>query len=689
MSKDAKVPDSLQEEINDLVHTATTWSFNRRKFIETGAKGIIGAVGLAAVGCKTTSARSTAKGGLDSEPRSVRIEYIKYQAGTPTVGVIMVTGKSIYYDYNKVVMKDPKVAITFAPGTGDFKFQVVAHASAAASLVKYYLDNDPYNVLFPELFDSQAENGLFRPKFGPVIAYRHGDVIDILDRPGFFTVDPYGGNMSISTSGNSMHGKTQPPDMRSMIPEDDQADYIPQWNPGAKGAMFSQPDGKNSYYSHYMLGVDKDDLYIPDSRIARHVVKKEDVAMLRPMIRKICEQLVSDIKPGSDFDFVATIGRNAPLEVIMQYLGLAWFEKGASGTGDWQFSQNGVELKGGEEFEVPQALQNRFNFAKIVRRNGKLMSIVPTRELAYTWIRDNFRMIFNNFGNNPDFQSRGMEANERLIAWSAFIIETFKDRMQKGVAVPDTMITRLIKLQLDAANDKPLYAAMFGCTEADLMVRLGDDRIQVNSFGAFVGAAANPEEANGRIVEAVLRLKSGKIKAINGSFNDAVTAAKNDDAVALNKYIRELLRLNPQGEVLIRKCITETKLRSGEPIPRGTTVFAAHGAAMRDAGVMDNPNDFDINRDDKPKKYSYVRNDKNAPDTYLADVRENDDPQSTIYLHHGFGRHKCLGRYASEITMEEVLRATLRLGDVDAVDEKMTMDNENLYSVSFKLHVNT
>jgi cytochrome P450 len=676
----------LQDEVNELVYEASKWSFNRRDLISKGAALTIGTLGLS-IGCKTTGSNSAIKETDQTSPRNVRIEFKKFnkQKKDFDVSVIMVTGSSIYYDYDQIILQELRVTEAPSATNNEFKYQVVQHATAAASLISFYLENEPYKILFPELIAKRQSVAVFRPSFGPYIVFRHQDVIDVLIRPEVFTVDPYAPNMSVATSGHPSNGHDQPPDLSDNVPADELEDYQPQWKP----AENINPDGKQSYYNHYMLGVDQDDLYIPDSRIARYVVSKEDIPMLRPMIRRICEGLVSGITPGSTFDVVKTIGRYAPVSVIMEYLGFPSFEKGKAGKGDWNITQNGKPLHGGGKFLVPQSFQNRFRFQKLEKdSDGKMYSIVPDRAQAYEWIRDNFRMIFNNFGNNAEFTTNGLVANERLLAWSALVIEFFKAKIEAGQSVPDTMITRLIKLQKNALADKPKFAAIFGCTEEDLVLRVGDDRIQVNAFGAFVGAVANPEEANGRIIEELLRIKSGEREVINGSYAEAKKAAMNDDTATLNKYVVELLRLNPQGEILLRRCIEETKLRSGEGIPKGTTVFAAHGAAMRDPDRIPDGEKFDSKRADRTQKYKYdSRKDPNSPDKYVADHRADDDEQSLIYLHHGFGRHKCLGRYASEITMEEVLRAVLRLGDISRVDERMKMDKENLYATSFQIKV--
>jgi cytochrome P450 len=51
---------------------------------------------------------------------------------------------------------------------------------------------------------------------------------------------------------------------------------------------------------------------------------------------------------------------------------------------------------------------------------------------------------------------------------------------------------------------------------------------------------------------------------------------------------------------------------------------------------------------------------------------------------HGYGRHKCLGRYASEICLTESLRALLRLGNLER-RTALEMDEQNLYAVRLRI----
>ena len=109
-------------------------------------------------------------------------------------------------------------------------------------------------------------------------------------------------------------------------------------------------------------------------------------------------------------------------------------------------------------------------------------------------------------------------------------------------------------------------------------------------------------------------------------------------------------------------------------IRAGTLVFVGYAGAMRDPMEVPEPLAFDAGRD--PQPYGYLR----------TTDRAREAEQSQLYLQHGFGRHKCLGRYASEITMQESARALLRLGGLARLSE-LEMDEQNLYAVRLRIGV--
>ncbi len=110
-------------------------------------------------------------------------------------------------------------------------------------------------------------------------------------------------------------------------------------------------------------------------------------------------------------------------------------------------------------------------------------------------------------------------------------------------------------------------------------------------------------------------------------------AAKGRDPAssraALREYFLEALRLQPQGEVLLRKCAREgARVAGSRPIRAGTLVFASHGSAMKD---VPEPDSFVLGR---PPEH---------------------------YLQYGWNRHTCLGQYVSPVIVVESMIALLGL----------------------------
>jgi cytochrome P450 len=200
-------------------------------------------------------------------------------------------------------------------------------------------------------------------------------------------------------------------------------------------------------------------------------------------------------------------------------------------------------------------------------------------------------------------------------------------------------------------------------------------------FGTVVGAVVNPQEATARIADSVLRLKDGEYPTVGGAgYGDATRLAAIEEGEpgyaesleGLRRYALEALRLQPQGEVLLRLCVQENRELGGVRIPKGTPIFVAFAAAMRDAEAVPQPLTFDVGRDE-------------SLTAYLSDGdRAREAPQSRTYLQHGYGRHKCLGRYASEITMRESLRALLRLGRWER-RSALELDEQGLYVQSLRI----
>ncbi|MGH3811663.1 MAG: cytochrome P450 [Pseudonocardiaceae bacterium] len=546
------------------------------------------------------------------------------------------SGDPKYVDAPELYEKDKQAAAVAAAA---FAAAGQARGAAVAGVISKWLATAPY-VMLQELLDQPKEQmPIFKPFIGPAVVARHEYVIECLQRTDLFTVDLYAPEMARAT--------------------DDKAK-----NPQA--------------FSHFMLSTDRDELYRLDDVILRRAVSRHDEGALSAMIRNEAQRWTRTVGDAGEIDVVTTLAKFVPLRIASDYLGVPYQDDSEPATIPG--------LHAGDRFPLDEDLVRVFSFSKIQE------GFVPTADDLYNWIKDTFRNTFNNFNqDNPlftEFRERGIVGTEYLTAYVHALLKVYKDRLRRGETVPDTMLTRLLRMQSKVAGEgaqalEQEFASLLGSPlpEGELARRLSDSMIRSNVCATLTGAVVNPQEATARIVDSILRLKDGEYEARNGSSYDHATQLAGIDEEepsyaesleALRKYALEALRLQPQGEVLLRLCAQDNTTLGGVPIHKGTPVFVAFAAAMRDAEAVPQPLAFDIARDERLT--GYLSNGDRAREA----------PQSQTYLQHGYGRHVCLGRYASEITMRESLRALLRLGQLQRLSG-LEMDEQGIYAVSLRV----
>jgi hypothetical protein len=292
----------------------------------------------------------------------------------------------------------------------------------------------------------------------------------------------------------------------------------------------------------------------------------------------------------------------------------------------------------------------------------------------YEWIKAAFQHFFNNVQKDPLVQARGLRSCRQLLAYILREIGVQRQRLLDGQPVADTMLTRLLQFQM--GRSVPGVAR-----PPDLDPRLVSDlRIAEHVMGTIVGAIAGQEEATCRVIDSLIRLQEGEYRTSGssyryGSFDEAKQLALNvlsgtkvdESRAALHKYFLEALRLQPQGEVLLRKCVRDgARIADSRPISAGTLVFASHGSAMKDVP---------------------------EPDAFILDrPREH-------YLQHGWSRHTCLGQYVSPVIIVESMIVLLGLQDLRRPEPRagesafpferrfgrIQLDDQNLYVTTFSL----
>jgi hypothetical protein len=465
---------------------------------------------------------------------------------------------------------------------------------------------------------------LFQPAFGPVLVVEGDTVRNVLERDQEFTVEPYGVEM-----------------MKVMSP------------------------AHNGGYSTFILSTDDTAAYEPDKQLLSAVCNREDAGRITDIIHRDCMRrmgaaLASARKSGaSTVCLVESLARYVPVTLGHKYLGVPVAEQ----SGSFELTPEMLTYYGSPiDGQAEVALK---------KEDG----VIPDERLMYLWIKAAFRHFFNNVQKDPQVQIEGLRACRLLLAYLLREINIQRERVLSGQPIEDTMLTRLVLFQL--GRSAPTVAR-----PANLDPKLVSDlRIAENVMGTIVGAIAGQEEATCRTIDSLMRLQAGEYRTSGaegvryGSFAEATRLAVNvlngTDVVEsrrdLYKYFLEALRLQPQGEVLLRKCATDgARIADSRPLSAGTLVFAAHGSAMRDFP------DADAFILDRPRQH---------------------------YLQYGWNRHTCLGPHVSPVIIVESMIAALglqslsrpepRAGEPEFPFERrfgrLQLDDQNLYATTFSL----
>jgi len=500
------------------------------------------------------------------------------------------------------------------------KLQAVRQGRAIGAVIGFFLKFKP----FPMLEEIRRKGPVFQPPFGPVLVVDGAAVRDVLERNQEFTVEPYGVEM-----------------MKVMSPL------------------------HNGGFNTFILSTDDNSVYEPDKRLLSAVCNREDADGITRVIQEDCVRRVgiavaeARATGSSTIDVVQAVARFVPVTLGHRYLGVPV----AAQSGSFELTSEMLTYYGSPIDGQPDTA--------LTPRDG----IIPDERQMYFWIKAAFQHFFNNVQKDPVVQVEGLRACRQLLAYLLREIGIQRERLLNGKPVDDTMLTRLLQFQLgrsSASVPRP----------RDLDSRLVSDlRIAENVMGAIVGAIAGQEEATCRVIDSLIRLKAGEFRVTGpggyryGSFAEATERAVNvlsgtktkESRAELHKYFLEALRLQPQGEVLLRRCARDgPQIAGSRPIAAGTPVFVSHGSAM-----MDVP----------------------EPDAFILDrPREH-------YLQYGWSRHTCLGQYVSPVISVESMIAILGLQDLGRPEPRsgessfpferrfghLQFDDQNLYSTTFSL----
>jgi cytochrome P450 len=533
------------------------------------------------------------------------------------------------------------------------------------------------------------------------------DVFEVLGNTAVYQVIPYGKQMVklLGSDGEAagVFGRGQ---NTFILSTDDETLYH-------KDATVLKPrgaDGKASFGHYGDAGVFK--------RSDSELIEKE----IRAAIQK---DIQSRFKVGQEFDVVSNVLRRVPLNLSRIFFGIPTVDRGdeAARKGDNQGGAYDMNANFVTKYKAAMTRATReFNFSTVYPEppagSQDILAIRKFREAKdfydnylpqaraefaankapiaddldiYNWVKSTFRNLFNNVPREQYVMMKGEIDGIRLMSWVySKVVELASDKAKIN---PNTMAGRLLAF-LDLTVDKPAMASL--------------ERITENIFGTLVGAVVGQEEGMARTIDVLLKLgdvessyykgpgrytpKSSEITTLSQAFfNEAIKIASEapspENTKRLGVMCFEAMRLEPQGETLIRQVVTENKMgeklgRANEStqtkVKKNQVVFAAHGSAMDDYDTA--PADL---RGDVYNPNRVARNPDDA-----AEEKEMRD----VYLTHGWGRHHCLGRYVSITMIIEAARAIMQIPGVRSVEQpkeqehfgrpkmRLIMDQNNLYA---------
>jgi cytochrome P450 len=478
----------------------------------------------------------------------------------------------------------------------------VRQGKAVGAVIGLFLRFKPYAMLE----EVRRKGALFQPPLGPVLVVEGDAVRDVLARDQEFTVDPYGVEM-----------------VKTMSP------------------------AHNGGFTTFILSTDDTAVYEPDKRLLAAACNRRDAELITSVLHEDCRRRVglavrAARESGTfELDVVPTVARYVPVTLGHRYLGVPVApEPGVFELTPEMLTYYGAPIEGQAETAL-----------------GVADGVIPDERTMYGWIKAAFQHFFNNVQKDRTVQAQGLRACRQLLAYLLREVEIQRRRIREGQPVDDTMLARLVLFQMGRSSptvERP----------TDLDPRLVSDlRIAENVMGTIVGAVAGQEEATCRVVDSLLRLADGEYRVPEGSsrrvsFDEVVRLSRqvldgNEAAASraeIHRYCAEALRLQPQGEVLLRKCAREgAQIAGSRPLAEGTLVFASHGWAMRDM----------------PDADAFI----------LGRPRE-------AYLQYGWNRHACLGQHVSPVVIAETVIALLGLEGLRRHD-RFQLDDLNLYAKTF------
>ncbi len=210
-----------------------------------------------------------------------------------------------------------------------------------------------------------------------------------------------------------------------------------------------------------------------------------------------------------------------------------------------------------------------------------------------------------NPGRDPEIHAAGVAAGRELHDRVAELIA--RRRSAAAADGSDDILGRMLRTRLPAE---------YG---------FDDERINANLVGYLTGYQQNATQCTATALK--------ELAVRPEALAEAVRAAGEGDPARFDAYVWEALRFHPFVPVTPRLCLRDHVLAAGTPrqtvIPAKSVVLACFASAMFDEEVVDAP----------------------------AEFRPGRPPAHNLVL--GYGAHDCVGRYAAQVIVPELVRRVL------------------------------
>ncbi len=333
---------------------------------------------------------------------------------------------------------------------GRLKLHALRQGRAVGAVIGFFLKFKP----FETLEEIRRKVPVFQPLFGPVLVVDGASVRDVLERDQEFSVEPYGVEM-----------------MKVMSP------------------------AHNGGFTTFILSTDDNTVYAPDKRLLTAVCTRDDADTIADIIHQDCVRRVgvaldaARADGSSTLDIVPTLARYVPVTLGHRYLGVPVAPQPAA----FELTPEMLTYYGEPIEGVAETA--------LTSHDG----LIPDEQQMYLWIKAAFQHFFNNVQKDPVVKTQGLRACRQLLAYLLREIGIQRQRLVDGRPVEDTMLTRLVRVQMGRAT--PTIPRP---QEVDPRL-VSDLRIAENVMGTIVGAIAGQEEATCRVIDSLIRLQGGRV----------------------------------------------------------------------------------------------------------------------------------------------------------------------------------